>query len=259
VSGWDGGRRGGPGWVALTVGLVLLVVGALALLASFGALASVTVTVVAAVALVVVGIVVVGWALIPTRRESTTVAVERQGADRLALAVAYGAGYLTMAASPPGETLVTARSDRRDIRLGVDRAGGEARVRLARDVSGWDPFGAGAWKVQVAPDLPLSLEVQGGAGRFDVDLSGTRAAVAKLYVGAADLRCRLPVPSGDVLIRIEAGAAAIRLEVPPGVAFRARTEGFVTRTGPTEGGGYDAARDRLTIEMTGGAASFTIV
>ena len=112
--------------------------------------------------------------------------------------------------------------------------------------------------MEATADLPVALEVQGGAGRFDLDLSALRLAGAALYVGAAELRCRLPVPTGDIRVRVEAGAASIRLEVPAGVAYRARTEGFVTRSGQLEGGGYDAAHDRLTIEMTGGAASLTI-
>ena len=258
MAGRDPGRRGGPGWVGLTVGLVLLAVGGLALLASLGAMAAVTTTLVVAVVLVVVGVLVVAWAVVPGRRRPTTVGVERRDAERLALSVAYGAGTLVLCSAPPGGTLVTARSDHADIRLGVERVGAEARVRLARDVSGWDPFGAGSWRVEAAPDLPLALEIQGGAGRFDIDLSASRVGSVKLYVGAGDFRCRLPVPVGDVLVHIEAGAASIRLEMPPGVAFRTRTEGFVTRSGPAEGGGYDAATDRLTIEMTGGAASFAI-
>ncbi len=57
---------------------------------------------------------------------------------------------------------------------------------------------------------------------------------------------------------MEAGAASIRLEVPPGVAYRVRTEGLVTRSGILDSPGYDAAADRLSIEMTGGAASLTV-
>jgi hypothetical protein len=223
VTGSGGGPRGGPGWIALVAGLVLVLVGGAALLLSFGAIASITATVLVAGALIVVGMVVLAWAIVPARRRPTTVTVERQ-----------------------------------DVRLGVERSAGEARVRLSRDVTGWDPFGAGTWRVQAAADLPLALEVQGGAGRFDVDLFALRLAGAALYVGAAEVRCRLPVPAGDVRVRVEAGAASIRLEVPAGVAYRARTEGFVTRSGALEGGGYATATDRLTIEMTGGAASLTI-
>lgn len=253
-----GDPRGGPGWLALGAGLVLVIVGGTALLLSFGALASVTAAMLVAGALIVAGILVLAWAIVPARRKPTTVAVERGDAAWLNLTLAFGGGVLTLGPASPGGPLVSAWSDHADVRLGVERSAGEARVRLSRDVTGWDPFGAGTWRVEVAPDLPLALEVQGGAGRFELDLTASRVAGAALYVGAAEVRCRLPVPTGDVRVRVEAGAASIRLEVPQGVAYRARTEGFVTRSGGLEGGGYEAARDRLTIEMTGGAASLTI-
>jgi hypothetical protein len=253
-----GDPRGGPGWIALAAGVVLVMVGGTALLLSFGVLASVTTAMLAAGALVVVGVLVLAWAVFPARRRPTTLVVERGDAAWLNLALAFGGGRLTVGPGSPGEPLVSAWSDHADIRLGVERSAGEARVRLSRDVTGWDPFGAGTWRVAAAADLPLALEVQGGAGRFDLDLSTSRVAGVALYVGAAEARCRLPVPTGDVRVRVEAGAASIRLEVPPGVAYRARTEGIVTRSGQLEGGGYEAARDRLTIEMTGGAASLTI-
>jgi hypothetical protein len=258
VTGSGGGPRGGPGWIALVAGLVLVLVGGAALLLSFGAIASITATVLVAGALIVVGMVVLAWAIVPARRRPTTVTVERQDVRWLNLTLAYGGGTLLVGPAAPGGPLVSAWSDHADVRLGVERSAGEARVRLSRDVTGWDPFGAGTWRVQAAADLPLALEVQGGAGRFDVDLFALRLAGAALYVGAAEVRCRLPVPAGDVRVRVEAGAASIRLEVPAGVAYRARTEGFVTRSGALEGGGYATATDRLTIEMTGGAASLTI-
>ena len=250
--------RGGPGWLALAAGLVLVLVGGAALLISLGALASITAAMLGAGALIVTGALVLAWAVVPARRRPTTVTVERQGAEWLNLTLAYGGGMLLVGPAAPGGPLVSARSDHADVRLGVERSAGEARVRLSRDVTGWDPFGAGTWRVEAAADLPLALEVQGGAGRFDVDLAALHLAGAALYVGAAEVRCRLPIPAGDVRVRVEAGAASIRLEIPAGVAFRARTEGFVTRSGALEGGGYATATDRLTIEMTGGAASLTI-
>jgi hypothetical protein len=237
---------------------VLVLVGGAALLLSVGAIASITTAMLVAIALVVAGALVLAWAIVPRRRQPTSVAVERQDARWTNLVLAYGGGRLDFGAGPPGGPLVSAWSDHADIRLGVERSGDEARVRLARDVAGWDPFGAGTWRVEAAADLPLAVELQAGAGRFDLDFSACRVASAALYVGAAEVRCRMPVPSGEVRMRVEAGAASIRLEVPPGVAYRVRTEGLVTRSGILESPGYDAAADLLAIEMTGGAASLTV-
>jgi hypothetical protein len=259
VAGSVGGPRGGPGWLALAAGLVLVLAGGTALLLSFGAIASITTAMLVAIVLVVVGALVLAWALVPSRRrQPTSVAVERQDARWTNLVLAYGGGQLTFGAGAPGGPLVTAWSDHADIRLGVERSGDEARVRLARDVGGWDPFGAGTWRVEAAADLPLAVELQAGAGRFDLDFSRCRVASAALYVGAAEVRCRAPMPSGQVRIRVEAGAASIRLEIPPGVAYRVRTEGLVTRSGTLESADYDAAADRLAIELTGGAARLAV-
>jgi hypothetical protein len=252
------GRRGGPGRGALVAGLGLLAVGVIAFLGSVGAIAVSAWTTIVAVVLVIVGAAVVVVAILPRGSGTSSVAVPLQDARAVSLVLGYGAGRLTLIGAPAGGPVVAIRSNSDDLRLDVRRDSDRAWIRVDRDGRGWDPFGAGDWVVEVSPDAVVGLEIRGGAGSFDVDLASLRIAFANLSVGAADVRCRLPIPVGDVRVRIQAGASSVRLEVPPGAPFRVRADGLLSRSGVQERPGYDAARDRLTIDMTGGVASLAV-
>ena len=103
------------------------------------------------------------------------------------------------------------------------------------------------------------LDLQGGAGDFAFDLSGIDVTSATVSIGAAELRLVLPRPRGEVPIRVEGGAASLSFQVPPGVEARVTSKGLVSTSGRQETPGYASARDRVTVTVTGGAASVRII
>src|SRR5207237_800532 len=127
-------------------------------------------------------------------------------------------------------------------------------------------------------DVAASFTMKSGAGECDVDLSGGRVADVRRNTGASTLRLVLPKPSGDVAVRIDAGASNLVVTVPDGVDARISTSGGLltlrsdnVRLG--EGGGtggcvacgssvqtsgYSSAKDRVTVTMTAGASSITV-
>jgi hypothetical protein len=152
--------------------------------------------------------------------------------------------------SPRGSATVTAG----DIRLSQSGAhfGGHADVT-----------------VNVANDLPLSLQVNAGAGEFLIDLHDVAVTDARLSVGASNTTIVLPHPTGDVPVRLDGGASNITVEIPADVEARIIVTGGLISTSSTNpramktGGiietpGYATAKDRVTVNITGGASQITV-
>lgn len=237
-------------------GLILVIIGGLWLASSTGLLGAFDFWgVLWPVLLIVAGVAVVTQGF---RRGygDDHVAVERGGASSLEFRMTFGGGRLRLRGG--SASLVEAHSIRDDMETDVRRAGDRARVRL--DFRGpWGYVrGPAEWDVATAGDVPTDLRVSAGAGDIDLDLSTVRVVRAELQVGAASARVVLPQPTGDVPVSISAGAARVTLEIPAGVEARVTTAGLVSVAGRTETPGYAAARDRVTVAASGGAAQLTI-
>lgn len=203
--------------------------------------------------------------------------VERAGATSLSLRVEGGGG--SYAVRGGASALVEARSRGGAIRVDEDRTGDAASVRI-RPATVDVLFGGGAPQevdVRVAGDVPTSLRVEGGAGDFTVDMTAMRIRDARIETGAARVDVTLPRPSGDVTVRIAAGAASVTVLLPDGVEARFTTSGGLLSTsvqnprlsGGGTGGvavsnvvaetaGYATASDRVTVTIEAGASSVTI-
>jgi hypothetical protein len=156
--------------------------------------------------------------------------------------------------------LVSVASNHDDIAATVRRDGRVARVRLSRGGSwlygGWQ--GPAEWHVSLAADVPAQLDIVGGAGTFDIDLQDLNVTGASLVVGAAEVRLALPYPTGDVQVRVSAGASEVTIEVPPGVEAGVLTSGLLSVEGRRESPGYATASDRVSVRVDGAAGSVRI-
>ncbi len=245
--------------MAIIGGLVLVVIGGWLLLANYGVLRPIDWPLAGAIALLVIGGALVVDALLRGRGgEATVVSLQREGATALDAAIKFGGGTLRLTAG--SVDLLDVRSGRDDVRAERDRHEGVTRIDLRMD----DPSaillrGPTDWLVTIAPDILLRLDVEGGASRVVLDLSGLRVARARVNAGAAAIQLVLPRPTADVPIRLEGGASSIDIVAPAGVEYRVTTSGGLVRVdGLTESPGYAATRERVTVEFTGGAAGLTI-
>lgn len=253
------GRRPSSG--ALIGGVVLLIVGTAFLLRNAGIVRVDWSIIWPAIAIAIGAVLIVGT----LRRGDdgpgeTAVSVPAEGASRLELALRLGAGRYRLAGG--GAALVEATASGPTIDHRVERSGDSARVRLATAVDSWS-WGRMAtgtdWQITVAPGVPVALDVQAGAGSFDLDLESVAVTGATLGIGAADVRVVLPRPRGEVALRVEGGAAQVTFEIPAGVEARVTTTGLVTTSGPGQTPGYATAADRVTVSVTGGAAAVRVV
>lgn len=244
---------------ALVAGLALLIVGGAFLLRNLGV--TIDWSVILPVILIAVGLGVVVLALRRPGRGTgqASVLVPLEAARRLELALRLGAGHYALRGG--SAALVEAVADEPTIGCEVERAGDVARVRLstAVDPLAWGWHSGLSWRIGVTSGVQAVLDVQAGAGAFDLDLSSVALASATMGIGAADLRVVLPRPRGEVPIKVEGGAARFTFEVPRGVEARVAATGLIGVSGPTETPGYAASADRVTVTVTGAAASVHIV
>lgn len=251
------GRFVGP----QTLGLLLVVIGALFLLRNAGWFV-LDWDVVWPILLIVFG----GWFVLSAVRHrgtagGSTYAVTVAGEERLDLEMRVGAGRFRIGAVDDPTNLVSVVSTAGDIDGDVRRDGTHAHVRLVRDASWWPVGwwdGGTEWRIGLPRAASLRLDLAGGAGDFDLDLSAVPVSSVRVAVGAAQVRLRLPRPTGDVPVRIATGASALVIEVPSGVETRVRTSGLLSVGGRTETAGYATSADRVTVTVEGGAASVRI-
>jgi hypothetical protein len=255
------GSGRGPSSGALIGGIVLLIVGVAFLLRNAGII-RVDWGVLWPALLVAIGAVLIVGSL-RWRREGpgeTSVSIPADGAAGLDLALRLGAGQYRLGAGSAGLVDVVASGP--TISHRVERSGDRARVRLATAIDSWSwgHMAAGTdWRIGVAPGVPVSLDVQAGAGTFELDLEGVMTSGVTCGIGAAELRIVLPRPRGEVPIRVEGGAAQFTFEIPAGVEARVTATGLVTTSGINETPGYADAADRVTVAVTGGAAAVRVI
>jgi hypothetical protein len=252
------GRSVGP----QALGLLLVVIGALFLLRNAGWFI-LDWGIMWPILLIVFG----GWFVLSAMRHRGTsggsvYAVTVAGDERLDLELRVGAGRFRVAAVDDPTNLVSVVSTAGDINGDVRRDGTHTYLRLVRDASWW-PIGwwdgGTEWRVGLPRAVTVRLDLAGGAGDFDLDLSAVPVSSVRVAVGAAQVRLRLPRPTGDVPVRIATGASALVIEVPSGVETRVSASGLLSVDGRTETAGYATATDRVTVTVEGGAASVRIV
>lgn len=256
-------RRRHGGYGGILTGAILILVGVAFLLRNAGIL-DLDWSLLWPLVLVAIGIAVIVGALRAGNRGwggagDQSVVVPVDGARRLELSLRLGAGTYRLAAGT-ASGLVEVTADQPTIASEASRSGDLARVRLSTAIErwGWDWRHGHTWQIGVATGVPAMLDMQAGAGSFHVDLSALSVVSARFGIGAAELTVVLPRPTGEVPIRIEGGAASFIVTVPAGVQARVSTMGLMATSGPFETPGYATARDRVTVTLTGGAASVRV-
>lgn len=173
-----------------------------------------------------------------------------------------GVGAGTFRIGGGATQLLEATSQREDIVVRLDRSGPRTRLGLRQDTS-WFPQafrGGTEWHVRLPDDVPTAFSLNAGAGDFTIDLSTLRIVDARLTIGAAQARLLLPRPSGDVQVKVITGASSVSIQIPDGVEARVRSEGGLLRVdGRGETPNYAMSRDRVTVSVSGGAASVRVL
>ena len=215
----------------------------------------------------------------PIEASTTQLRQDLGQAQRASVDVTYGGGDLVISGgAEPGllasGELASAHGARLETEFRTQNGSArlEIRPRLPESEDGHALLGAGSGErltLNLTGAVPLDLEVEAGATNARVDLRELTIPTLRFSTGAANSHLILPA-RGVTRAELHAGAAALVIEVPPGVAARIRTSGSglsrfevdQSRFQPVEGGyqteGFDSAQDRVDLLLQTGLASVEI-
>ena len=134
---------------------------------------------------------------------------------------------------------------------------GAGAAEWFRSAFGW--IGSGQrlrWDIALTPNIPLELDLHGGAGRSTLDLSALQLTGMNMGAGAGEFVLQLPggkynarysggvgrssisVPSGaDIDLTVSSGAGEVNLDIKDGAALNTRISGGVGQCNVSVPGG----------------------
>ncbi|HPV08173.1 MAG TPA: DUF5668 domain-containing protein [Aggregatilineales bacterium] len=257
-------------------GLVLLLIGSLLLADNLGFLNINFWTLVWPVLLIAFG----AWLFIGALRgwdrgEVERVAVPLEGAERARVIIDHGAGaaYLRGAAER-GQLMAGEFAGGVEVRTSRE---GATQVLLMKMADGDFPGvvvpffdGRLGWNFALNGEVPLALEVAGGAGVLNLNMRDLRVVDLKVDGGVGTSTFEMPARAGYTRARIEAGVGTVMIHIPEGVAAQIEaTAGLGTITVdqnrfPAVGerryrsANYDTAENKLDLSVEGGVGTITV-
>ena len=187
--------------------------------------------------------------------------------------IRHGAGRLEVrGGAAPGQLVGGAFAGGLDVR--TQRQGDLLEVEMQAPsrpwpAAPWDWGGTLDWSCHLTNQVPLELDLETGANEAQLDLSALPVSRLRIKTGASSTRVVLPAAAGYTHVRLEAGAAAIKVHVPEGVAARIHVGGALagvdvdTARFPLVGGvyqsaDYDTAIHKVEIEAETAVGSLSV-
>lgn len=219
------------------------------------------------------------WFLFGRQWGSASLAVEQvnlplQGAREARIRLHHGAGRLEVGPSAaPGTLLSGLFSGGVEQRLNASGSSVELELRPhTDDWFFWPGFQNGqglTWTVNLTREIPLRLEIESGASETRLNLQDLLVSELILKTGASSTVATLPAQAGLTRVNVQAGAAAVELHLPEGVAARIQVKSGLAgiqidpRRFPAVGNGYetpgyDGAPNRAEIFVETGVGSIDI-
>lgn len=187
--------------------------------------------------------------------QSEKVTISLEGASSARVRIRHGAGRLEIKAGAAANELAGGMFGG-----GLDydvRQEGEVldvEMRVASQgfpglMSPWGWVGARGldWSVGLSGEIPLSLEIQGGASDNRLDLSDLSVTDFRLQTGASSTNLTLPAGAGHTKAEVRSGVGSVSIRIPMRVAARIRVKGALSGTTvdrsrfPRKGRAYESA------------------
>lgn len=264
-------RPAGRWLVALTWPLAFVVVGIIFLLSTTGTLGRDLGEVLGwwPVALIVLGAWYLIVAFLPRATAgSSSLTIPLEGASSASVRLQFGGGEVSVEPGPADQLLVGTFENG----AAVERRRGPGNVEISPDGATVWPWidRPLRWTIGLTTGVPVDLDVQSGAARVRMDLTGVTLRRLKVQTGASETRVRLPRSAGESSVKAEGGAASLTFEVPVGVAARIRSQMVIgstsvdevrfpkTGSGRWESSDYGTAANRVELEISGGVGSVRV-
>ena len=216
------------------------------------------------------------WVLIGvffrSNAETENASIDLQGASSAEVRVNHGAGELRIHSGATASELAhgsfSGGLDHKANRNG-DRL--EVKMRPVNDFMNFPFFGPNSqinWDVALNANIPISLKLNLGANKSDIDLSDMNITDLDLDTGASETKIILPA-RGRFRADLDLGAASLEVTVPDGLSARIRTSmgaaNFAINESrfPRHGSYYqspdfDTAANSVDVTIDAGAASIRV-
>ncbi len=217
--------------------------------------------------LIVFGLDILIGSLRARNVKARTLALDLGTAPQADVTINFGAGDLMVGKAAPGK--IVDGTFEGDVRYDAKPDG---RVWLKLEPLnwwGWSPRGY-RWNVGLTDAVPLKLTLDGGAANANADLTDLKVADLRVKTGASSTVIKLPRAAGMTTVRINAGAASMKLFVPDGVAARVHSSMAIgsneinRQRFPLSGGDYVSpdyatALNKVDIQFEGGVGSLAVM
>jgi hypothetical protein len=224
------------------------------------------------VAIIAAGVWFLSWALVDRGSgETETVAIPLEGAQGARIMIRHGAGRLSLEGDTgSGELLsgtasggIEFRKKMRDGKLHLD-------VQAPGRIYFVMPFARPLmWSLKLSEQIPLELDVRGGASETNLDLSRLNVTKLTLRTGASDTIVTLPAKVNHIRADVQSGVASVQINIPEGVAARIRASGGLSNISidrdrfPRSGGSYqspayDTAEYKVDLYLSMGIGSVVV-
>lgn len=177
-------------------------------------------------ALMLVGIwLIVSAAPRSSKYPGEKVTVPLEGAASVHVKLDHGAGRLNLrAGAAPGNLLDGECTPGSIVKTSTEGDQLRVKIKTVPDFWTWVPGESRDWNLALAKDIPLVLDIDSGASTSTLDLRDLKVTELDLDTGASTTDITLPAEAGHTRVKIDAGAATMRLHIPEGVAAQIRIE-----------------------------------
>ena len=196
-----------------------------------------------------------------------TLALDLGTAAQADVSINFGAGELTIGKAALGK--IVDGTFEGDVRYDARPDG---RVWLKLEPLNWWGWSSGGyrWNIGLTDAVPLKLTLDGGAANTNADLTELKISELRVKTGASSTTIRLPRAAGTTSVRINAGAASVKLFVPEGVAARIHSSMAIGSNDinrqrfPLSGSDYVSpdyatALNKIDIQFEGGVGSLAVM
>lgn len=204
--------------------------------------------------------------------EGEQVSIPIEGAARASISIEHGAGKIDLrAGAPPGILMTGTFANGVDVRSRQEGDRLVVKMRNPPTFWAWSPGTSADWEVRLAPDLPLSLDIDSGASASVLDLTDLQVTDLNVETGASSAEITLPAHASLTRVQISSGVSAVKVCIPEGVAARIRTQTGLAAVNvnpnrfPSQGGGiyqspdFTTADNRIELEVESGVGAVDIL
>jgi len=222
-------------------------------------------------------LIAIGIWLIWSYYSSSSMKVEHaeillENATRGLVKIQHAAGRISLSSTEQSEILLTG-----DFKGGVVkkviRSDEFVEIKLSMPSNdffvNWSPGYTLDWKVGLNPNIPLTLNLETGAGDLQLDLSNLKISEFGYKSGASSTKITMPSKAGFTLAHLETGASTTIIQIPEGVAAKIKAQGGLSAINidktrfPRQdkfyiSPGYDTAENKLELLVDIGVGAIEV-